>query len=383
MTVRAEHIKDDRYRVRIYVGMGLDGKPRQATKSFRAKSQREANKLAATHEANLRADLEATIDRRATVNGVIDDWLQLPRATTTAYRNESIVREIRAAFGPARLEKLTTRDVDLWYASLLAGGRSPSTVNHYHRVLSAILKQAEVWGRIKYAPTRTARPPKRPRPNPRPPATDVLARLLADASPSLQVAALLGGRLGLRRGEICGLRWDDINGNELTIERAVVDVPGKGVEVKAPKNEESIRTLHLDESTLAVLEAWHALNPGTRYVLSDPTDGTGQSPRHPGWLSQAWRRLCASHGVKVRFHDLRHWAATAMLGAGIPVKTASARLGHSLTSTTLNMYARALPGSDAEAARVLGELLPTPVTKPLVDGTVILRSKPSESSGGT
>lgn len=370
MRVKVEHRGGDRYRVRIYVGRGLDGKPRRASRDFRAKNQREANKLAAEHEAALRRELSETRDRSATVDGLIDDWERLPRAASTTYRNQSIVREIRKAFGSAKLDRLATRDIDLWYASLLASGRSPSTVNHYHRVLASMMAQAEAWGRVPIAPTRRARPPKRPKPNPRPPATDVLGRLIADASPSLQLAALLAARLGLRRGEICGLRWADlerhvsvVDGQEverwtIDVRRSISDIPGQGLAVKLPKNDESVRSVALDDATVAALAVWRETSPGDSYILADPVDPT--QPRRPGWVSLAWSRLCAGHGVKVRFHDLRHWSATNMIGAGVDIKTASSRLGHSLASTTLNMYAKALPGADADAARLLGALLPGP-----------------------
>lgn len=378
--MKAEHLGDDRWRVRIGAGRGLDGKYRQVQRVFRAKSKREAYRIADAVRADLRKEIDDTRDRRATVNGLIDDWLKLPRAASTDYRNQSIVREIRAAFGPSRLDKVTTRDVDLWYAKLLAEGRTASTVNHYHRVLASMMAQAEWWGRVDIAPTRRARPPKRPKPNPRPPATDVLVRLVGDASPSLQLAAIIGSRLGLRRGEICGLRWSDLSsrlvvardkdGNpqevvqwSIDVRRSISDVPGRGLEVKLPKNDESVRTLALDDATVAALAAWRDVFPGPPdgYILAPPTDPS--SPRRPGWISSAWQRLCRAHGVNVRFHDLRHWSASNMLGAGVPIATASKRLGHSLSSTTLNMYTRALPGSDAEAAQLLGELLPSPAPR--------------------
>ncbi len=92
------------------------------------------------------------------------------------------------------------------------------------------------------------------------------------------------------------------------------------------------------------------------FIFSDSPDG--QSPWRPGRVTLAFTRLCRQMGiVGVRLHDLRHFAASRMLGAGVPVPTVAGRLGHANAATTLNVYAHVLESSDAEAARVLAGLL--------------------------
>lgn len=358
---KAEHLGGDRWRVRVAVGgRSLDGKYRQLSRTFRADGQRAADRQARKIAAALDNELEAGRERRATLNGVIDDWELIPRAESTKYRNRSIVARIRKDLGHHRLEKLGTRDIDLWYAKLAADGMTDTTIHHYHRVLHSMLMLAERWDKVPLAPTRKSSPPKRNDPDPKPPRTDVLVRVIADATPGVQLAALLAGRLGLRRGEVCGLRWGDAEDGHITVRRSLTDVPGRGVEVKETKTKRE-RTLAMDDLTVSMLAAVYpaGVSPDA-YIVASPTDPTGLTPRSPGWLSQAWVRLCRKHGVKIRFHDLRHWSASNMIDAGVPIKTVSKRLGHSLTSTTLNIYTGELPGADEAAAAALAARLPDP-----------------------
>ena len=93
------------------------------------------------------------------------------------------------------------------------------------------------------------------------------------------------------------------------------------------------------------------------YVLSYPhTSARGNTHAGPDYLSNSFGKLCKATGVRCRFHDLRHFAATQMVAAGTDVRTVAGRLGHADASTTLRIYAHALPERDREAAGVLGAL---------------------------
>jgi integrase len=98
-------------------------------------------------------------------------------------------------------------------------------------------------------------------------------------------------------------------------------------------------------------------------VFSDSPDGA--APWRPNRVTLAFRRLSDGLGINgVRLHDLRHFAATQLLAAGVPVKTVATRLGHANASTTLNVYAHHLESSDVEAAQVLGGLIDDPSNGP-------------------
>jgi integrase len=364
---KAEHLGGDRYRVRIYAGRDLRGRPKQITRTYRAKTQREADRLADRHRANLRDRLTAETEHRGTVAGLVDEWEADHRhlAATSRYRNRSILTAIRHDLGHHQLDTLTPRHIERWYATLRDGDRTESTVHHYHRLLHEILCAGERWGYVPVAPTRKVRPPKRPKPAPRPPDTGSLLAVLETAPRALQVAAALAARLGLRRGELMGLRWSDIHGNVLTVSRTVTDVPGRGVEVKQPKTLASTRQITLDGATIGLLDAWQWELAGAGAMVADGyivpnlhADPSGQTPNRPGWVSLAWRRHCESQGVRIRFHDLRHWSATNLIDRGVPITTVSHRLGHARTSTTVDVYAAAIRGSDQRAADIMGQLLP-------------------------
>jgi integrase len=171
---------------------------------------------------------------------------------------------------------------------------------------------------------------------------------------------------GARRGEVCALRWTDIDGASLRISRSVFGSREDDLREKGTKTH-ATRRVTLDEGTVATLEGQKArskeraascgvtLNRDAFLFTSEPD---GSVPWRPGRVTLAFLRLCQEVGVEgVRLHDLRHFAATQMLAAGVPVRTVAGRLGHANAATTLNVYAHVLESSDEEAAGVLGALL--------------------------
>src|SRR5581483_12271600 len=167
---------------------------------------------------------------------------------------------------------------------------------------------------------------------------------------------------------MCGLRWDDLDEakGQLRIRRSIVgnrrdDLVEKGTKTHAA------RRVSLDEGTLAVLAEHRARCidraqkcdvslSSSAFIFTDEVDGS--SPFRPNRVTLAFVRLCRECDITgVRLHDLRHFAATQLLAAGVPVKTVSGRLGHANAATTLNVYAHVLESSDASAAGVLGDLL--------------------------
>ena len=194
----------------------------------------------------------------------------------------------------------------------------------------------------------------------------ILDRTILPRFCSTKVRSMPRGGLGcLLRG---ALRWDDVDQRNgiLRISRAVVGVRQDSLTEKATKTHAS-RNVSLDAATLTLLaEHRRALAEraavfgtsleGLSFVFSDAPDAG--IPWRPNRVTLAFVRLCRQLGINgVRLHDLRHFAATQMLAAGIPVKTVSGRLGHAKAATTLNVYAHVLESSDASAAQVLASLL--------------------------
>lgn len=360
------HLGGDRWKVRIYAGRDHFGRQRLRSKTFRAKNEQAANRAMARYVAELQGAIEDRKAERLTVAGLVKDWLAFKSPDfelSTMRRTKIITDRIIADLGRIPLDSLTARHVDEWYARLRAENigtadkpryRSDSTVHHFHRVLHGILRQGERWEMVPKVATAKATPPKRPKRRPAIPPEGAVRLLLEQASPSVRFAAILAAVTGLRRGELVGLRWTDVEDDGLHVRRSIVD--NKARTVKPPKTESGARVVGLAPGIRALLDVERArcekiaaqrhgtLAPDA-YILAelvgtwqDPGDPNGHKPRRPGWLTLAWRRLCDKHGARIRVHDLRHLHISALGDEHVPITAIAGRAGHSRNSTTLDIY---------------------------------------------
>lgn len=236
--------------------------------------------------------------------------------------------------------------------------------------MSAALHQAQRWRLISRAVTDLASPP--PVRTDHVAATDptVVRRLLEaadEANPVLAVAIAMAAVTGARRGELCGLRWSDVDrAGVLHIRRAVkATLEGPEVVVGDTKTH-AHRRIALDPLITAILGRHRAkveqIAAAVGFPLSEDAyvislDPTGGEPMKPASLGQAYSRLARRLGIKLRFHDLRHFAATQLIGAGVDVGTVAGRLGHADATTTLRVYTHALEEKDRAGAHLLGRLV--------------------------
>ena len=209
----------------------------------------------------------------------------------------------------------------------------------------------------------------------------------------LSPAFYLAANTGMRRGEVLGLAWGDIDLSlgRLSVHQAVLNIAyAKSVaDVKTPT---SRRTIDLDARTVAVMRRWRddqaARAELTRRPLADDhfvfskADGT---TIHPDYFSQVFdRHLRTSTLPRIRLHDLRHTHATILLKAGIPVKVVSERLGHSSPAFTMAVYQHVLPGMQADAARAFGDAVFGPAPAETMETNDVPRNPaPSTDAGGT
>jgi integrase len=176
---------------------------------------------------------------------------------------------------------------------------------------------------------------------------------------------------GMRRSEVLGLRWPDIDMKKrrLALNRGLVAV-GYEVHQTRGKTKSSRRSIDLDDTTITVLEGWRAfqaaefaavgIHNAEQWVF---TVGDGDTV-HPHALYETFRRIMHRSGVPtVRFHDLRHTHGSLLIKEGIPVKVVSERLGHANVAFTMQTYQHLLPGMQADAARTV-ERLTQPVPPP-------------------
>jgi integrase len=364
------------WELRAYVGRDpVTGNPKQVSKTFYG-TAREADEA-------LRDLIEQQVPGRsdgagATVGQLLDAWLSecermdLSPTTLRVYRTQ-IEHTIRPALGSIKVQRLGAKDLDDLYRAMKEKGSSPKTVRNHHALLSAALHQAVRWGWVRRNVAEMAKPPRVTQRVVRPPSVDAVRQIVVAAEerdPRLAPLVMMAALTGMRRGELCALRWSDLDLDEGQIEvaRSVVLVPG-GLGEKTTKTNRT-RRVALDEVGLSVLrthrarvEEWarladEELRPDA-FIFSPYVDGS--LPFRPDNVTNFFIRVRDELKLPdVRLHDLRHFTATQLIGAGVDVRTVAGRLGHTDPSMTLRVYSHALEERDRAAAAVMGSLLAGP-----------------------
>jgi integrase len=291
---------------------------------------------------------------------------------TTSENQRLIDNRIKPELGDIPLAKLTGEHLDDAYNKWLKEGLSGSSVHRHHAVISSALSQAVKWKHLADTPARQASPPSaRSEKKLVTPTADVVAKLIQTAQgddPVMAAAVALAFVTGARRGELCALRWSDIDLDDgiVRIERSLSEV-GEKLETKKTKTNRD-RMVALDERSVALLRhhrAWQetladkAGSPlvSDPYVLSE--NANGARPLAPSKATDRFTALRkAAKVTDVRFHDLRHAHVSELLHSGVDVTTVAKRVGHASTRMTLDVYSHALPAGDVAAAKVIGGLLP-------------------------
>jgi integrase len=320
--------------------------------------------------------------RRIALSAYLDDWLASlaiagRRPTTVAGYRRLIRIHVKPAIGDLPIQELTAVDLDRLYAKLSkvgsAGGRGPlskASVRQVHMVLGKALGDAARKGLVQRNVVRLASPPSAA--SARAPEMKVWTpdqvRTFLDfvANDSHGSMIRLAALTGLRRAELCGLRWQDVDldSARVVVRQAITTVdhePSAG-DVKSTR---SRRVIDLDATTVTVLRAQRKqqledrLRAGATWVDSGLVftmpDGRGW---HPDVITRAFARLVQRSSLpRIRLHDLRHSHATHLLAAGANPRVTSERLGHASVAFTLDVYGHVLPGQQADAAAAVAMLV--------------------------
>jgi len=304
-----------------------------------------------------------------TVAAYLESWLaDHARHTVTPRtfeRYQTIVRlHLIPVLGHTSLDKLHPLKIQELWARQLESGMCSTTVRKHHNVLHAALARAVRLRLLPFNPCSAVTPPK-----PRHTEMKVLddqgvARLLGAAHDTpVKVPVVLALATGMRRGEVLGLRWSDIDfdAGTLAVRQTLQEAQGQRI-FKEPKTPKSRRVIALPAVALDVLRRHHAEQAETRLRLGGMYDDHGlvcpQADGSPWWSSdfdRRYRRLRTQAGVDVRFHGLRHTHATQLLRAGVHPKVVSERLGHASIGITLDIYSHVLPSMQEEAAERIDE----------------------------
>lgn len=369
-----------------------EGRWKEKTKTLSATTKTEAKR----ELAEWRAEMEAEAEREEAENGrpiglrasaIVADYVAgmvdrleaskaIEASTVAGYRASCKI--IAAAFSEVTMKDLTAAQAQEWEASLTARGLSSSTVGKAHRLLKQAMKEAVTLDLIAKNPLDAVRPPKRRAKKSGINALDLNGRtrllnsLDAMELTPLTVAARIALYTGLRRGEICGLRWCDVDlkSRTLWVKQAIGRADG-GTYIKQTKTDQ-VRDIAIPEALAVALEAWRdqqgrelaaaaATVAPQAYVLT----GT-RTYESPTALTKQWLTMAKALGIKgtegrtPTFHDLRHTWATAAVAAGVDIKTVASNLGHANAAMTLNIYASPDPDAKRRAAETMEDAIRAP-----------------------
>jgi len=390
-------------RVRVYAGTDpVTGRRRDLVEIVPpgSKAARVAEE-ARTRLLN-QVDEERQPRTNATVNQLLDQHFEMStweRSTRETYAGY-VGKHIRPLIGKVQISGFDARVFDSFYAELrrcrdhcgrkrYVDHRTPvphdcdercrmhqcralgaSTIRQVHFILSGALKRAVRWGWLTSNPIVWAEPPPAPKAKPRPPSAEEAGRILTEAwaDPDWGTLIWLAIVTGVRRGELCALRWRDLDLSTgvIALSRSIGQ-RNRDTWEKDTKDHQH-RRIALDPKTVEVLsehrrrleERCTALNvapPVDAFVFSLEPDGS--TYLRPNSVSERYSDLAERLGISTTLHKLRHYSATELIAAGVDIRTVAGRLGHSGGgTTTLRVYAAWVSESDQRAATNLGARMP-------------------------
>ncbi|MFC4943333.1 tyrosine-type recombinase/integrase [Pseudonocardia sp. GCM10023141] len=423
-------------RVTVYGGIDqLTGKRVQLRETVAARAtRRETEKEAEKVQTRLlnRVDERRSPRTEATVNELLDRWLEvieIERKTRTGYVGK-IEKHVRPTIGRLQVGRVRADTIEGLYAQLrrcrdhcrgekfvqhrtdvehicdehtarrkcakdVAGDPnvlcrwckracaqhrcvplSAGSIRVVHAILSGAFMRAVRWGWIAVSPIEQTEPPTVPQPNPAPPSAEEAAAILTEAwrDPDWGVLVWFAMTTGMRRGELCGLRWNqvDLDVGVVTVRNSIGQIAGEVWE-KDTKTRQH-RRLTLDDELIDVLrehrarcdERAAAVDTRVRrdgFVFSAVPDCAKQLS--PDTVTQRYWRLAKRLGFDTHLHSLRHYSATELIAAGVDIRTVAGRLGHAGGgSTTLRSYSAFVLEADQRAAVALAARRPRPVRRP-------------------
>jgi integrase len=376
--IRKRELKGGKHSWQIIIERDIDPSTGERKRIYRTlkgctKKHAEKEMYKILNEINNNVYVEANTK---TFGQFLEDWLDVyikPNKSPTTYAGyERHVRKyIIPALGNKKLQQLKVIDIQKFYNSLLEesplSGKpmKPKTIQNIHMNIRAALSQAVKLDLIKKSPADNVILPKTRKYKAEIYDQDEVTILMEKVKDTdLEVPISLAVGLGLRRGELLALTYDDVDfeNSKIMIKHNQVQV-GKEILTKEPKTESSIREIELPKTLVSLLQKERRkyyekkMKAGADFkdhnLIVCKEDG---EPIKSNSFSQKFRRFLARHDLKkLRFHDLRHTNATLMLKYGINPKVAQQRLGHASISTTMDIYSHVITEVEKEAAAKLDD----------------------------
>lgn len=385
------------YEIRVSCGIDINGKKLGKSKTWipdEGMTQKQIEKELARQKVLFEEEVKNGICHDNKIRFVdfskrwMDEYAKVNLTIKTYARYEIYLKRINQGIGHLKLKDITPLQLNAFYRSLEADGvnqrkrydengelinngkLAPKTILDHHRVISKILSTAVKWGLLEKNVAMRADPPKVPH-------REIsylneqevrkMLTLLEKEPIQYQTMITLLVYTGIRRGELCGLEWKDIDfeNQVMHVVRSAQYIGNKTMITKEPKTKSGIRHFSLSIHACILLKKYkrwqleQKFNAGDQWTESDRlfTSWNGK-PIHPDTVTDWFSKFIKRSGLPyVTLHSLRHTNATLMIAEGTDVCTVSRRLGHANTATTLNIYAHALKSKDREAANTLDNVL--------------------------
>ncbi|MED9969321.1 MAG: tyrosine-type recombinase/integrase [Ruminococcus sp.] len=389
--------KGNGYEIRVSMGCDMNGKRLMKSKIWKPDKayspkqlEKELERQKVLFEEEVKTGNVPTSNIR--FKQYSDRWLleygKQKLAPKTYSRYVEYLQRINQAIGHIKLQDLQPLHLNAFYRNLaengvnkkakrddkgniISNGRlSPKTIVEHHRVISKLLSTAVKWNLVKENVARRADPPKVP-------ARDIdfldenetreMLKALDDEPVTYRMMIMLLIYTGMRRGELFGLEWKDIDfeNGYLSVVRTSQYIGNKTLITKEPKTKSSHRKMKLSNDIIKMLKSYQVWQIEQRFKACGDWNETDRLftqwnglPMYPDSLTKWFNGFLKRHNLRhVTLHSLRHTNATLMIAEGTDIRTVSSRLGHSNTSTTLNIYTHALKSKDEQAAEVLNDIL--------------------------
>jgi len=310
---------------------------------------------------------------KETVEGFLDRWLESYAAihtepsTLQGYRAHTRLY-VNPHLGTVQLQALRPAHIHSLHAHLLDRGLSPKTIRLTHAMFREALKHAVEWGELMNNPAVAAKPPPLERREVKAWDTATFNTFLiaADQSPFRDAYHLII-LTGLRRSELCGLMWNevDLDAGELAVRRKLLRVTGRGLVEGKPKTQRGRRKIALGDEATTVLRRVRGQQAERRLQTGSAWQGRGHvftdemgNPIDPERITRSFRRLVQEHDLPhLTPHGLRHTWVSILSAAGVPIDVISKQAGHASVAFTLDIYSHMIDSVERKAADAVDEAM--------------------------
>ena len=287
--------------------------------------------------------------------------------TTRAGYEEKIRNCISPYIGKIPIKDLNATVIQKWVNGLTQQGAAPKTIRDAYNILNASLKKAVTLRKIAHNPCEGVELPKLKKYQASIYDADGIRKLLDVAKgTNIYTLVVLAVSVGLRRGELCGLKWEyiDLDQSVIHVRENRVMAYGKAY-TKDPKTASGKRDVSIGAEVVNILKEAYAQYCTNRNLFGKGFHDEGYvicqengKPYRPDSLTQKWERFVEANNLPhIRLHDLRHSNASALIAAGVSAKVVQERLGHSDVTTTLNIYTHVTPVMNQAAANTLDSII--------------------------